>query len=451
MNLNSLSGPHVFEEDKLIYDDNAPTLLETDGQWCKSLIRSLNNEIEAKRGRGNRGLKKKIMRREGKSGKNRVQPSSKASQIFSNINLAQFNDHQMHQNSQISSTRGRTEQPKRKQKAKKSKRVFTPRFVSDIIKLANEESSNNGPNSAARQKVGPFVPGRTWDFKMRKQVPLKKGNRYDLTAKISSYKPNPKLMLQPDRHIEALQRESLYGAAPDCYIPTVPRKCMPQNISKKGLIAPHGSPMIYKKSASAIHFGPSHYNSTKYERGRAVVPPFASKWLDKIKRIDMELRELNITQPQTQHFCCNLDMPLNPFLQRDYQARLRAERKRLKDEKEMIERYEYEERKREVEEHKYRVNTLPRIQREKREKQERERLEREMAREQERKARELQTQARLAQSTGNIAMDENGEPVQVQSFFSKKSKKKKKKKLAGSKSQDALTYDEIHEVTKKCY
>ena len=151
----------------------------------------------------------------------------------------------------------------------------------------------------------------------------------------------------------------------------------------------------------------------------------------------MELRELNITQPQTQHFCCNLDMPLNPFLQRDYQAQLRAERKRLKEEKEMIERYEYEERKRAVDEYKYRVNTLPRMKRERREKTGAERLERERAREEARKARELQKKARLAQSTGNIALDDNGEPIKAQSFFSKKSRKKKNKLLA-SQSEGTL-------------
>ena len=161
----------------------------------------------------------------------------------------------------------------------KRKRVFTPRFVSEIIKMANDENPAVSKSAlpSATKRVDKFVAGHDWAYKMKKRVALKRDNPNDLTPKINFYKPDAKLMSQPDRHVTALQRESLYGAAPDCYVPAVIRKCAPQKTQVKGLIAPHNSPMIYKKSSSSIYFGPSNYNNAKidHERGRA--PPYASQ------------------------------------------------------------------------------------------------------------------------------------------------------------------------------
>ena len=80
--------------------------------------------------------------------------------------------------------------------------------------------------------------------------------------------------------------------------------------------------------------------------------------------VNMELRELPVLTPQTQHFCANVDMPFNPFLQYEHQAYLRAERKRLKQEKLEWEEYEYQMKKQEVEEYKYRIYEEPKIERE---------------------------------------------------------------------------------------
>ena len=75
-------------------------------------------------------------------------------------------------------------------------------------------------------------------------------------------------------------------------------------------------------------------------------------------------RKIPVLTPQTQHFCANVDMPFNPFLQYEHQAYLRAERKRLKQEKSEWEEYEYQMKKQEVEEYKYRIYEEPKIERE---------------------------------------------------------------------------------------
>ena len=178
--------------------------------------------------------------------------------------------------------------------------------------------------------------------------------------------------------------------------------------------------MIYKKSSSQISFGGPAYkketarDASKYERAKA--PPHYTKWLEEIKRIDMELRGQFLTEPITQHFCCNLDMPLNPFLQADYQKQRRQGCARLVQEKEMLERFEYEERKKEAENYKMRIiNILPRMHRLKREREEKERQERERKRQEEQKARERARLERMerAKSTGDL--DREGQPAT--SFF----------------------------------
>ena len=48
MDLNPVLAPRSLGQDAFLYDTNAPTLLETDGEWCKSLIKSLNSEVKEK-------------------------------------------------------------------------------------------------------------------------------------------------------------------------------------------------------------------------------------------------------------------------------------------------------------------------------------------------------------------------------------------------------------------
>jgi hypothetical protein len=191
--------------------------------------------------------------------------------------------------------------------------------------------------------------------------------------------------------------------------------------------------MIYKKSSSQISFGGPAYkketarDASKYERAKA--PPHYTKWLEEIKRIDMELRGQFLTEPITQHFCCNLDMPLNQFLQADYQKQRRQGRARLLQEKEMLERFEYEERKKEAENYKMRIiNILPRMHRLKREREEKERQEREWKRQEEQKARERARLERMERAKNTGDLDREGQPAT--SFFLKKKKNKRLEKAA---------------------
>ena len=448
--LTSLTSQPNFSLDKNL-EDSAPTLFDTEKEWCSSFINTFNaNGQSGVRGRNKTRQKVQKLPPPRSATKKQEEGSSNTwyAQMAKQFNDARANDgpDNPRPSSQPTYSRPRkTSRPSnqikgsvpgsglskndRKQPRKKwqNKPLLSPRFVKDLLNMANEEGDSDHIARGGHRTL------HQHEDRILLAARRKKMNPFDLPPKVTFYVPDSKLMQQPARHIEPLQRESLYGATPDCYLAqTHKRTSNSFNASIKGLIAPDKSPMIYKKSASQISFGGPTYKketaryASKYERAKA--PPHYTKWLEEIKRIDMELRGQFLTEPNTQHFCCNLDMPLNPFLQADYQEQLRRERARLLQEKEMLDRFEYEERKKEAEDYKMRINILPRMQRLKREREEKERRERERKRQEEQKARERARLERMerAKSTGDL--DREGQPAP--SFFKKKKKNKRLQKAA---------------------
>ena len=242
--------------------------------------------------------------------------------------------------------------------------LLSPRTVENILTLAND-NNRNGTRASMR------------NIKREKQA---------VTPKISDMHVNGSELTKPDRHILPFYRHSLSGATPDCYAGRKEYKHKSgHQISTSKSIFPTGTMSNLKTTTEAQHswikgINPSKYNlqaiMSKIDRGR--VPPYATKWLNEMKPCEMELRELLTLTPQTQHFCTNLSMPTNPFLQFEHQAYLREERKKLKQEKLDWEEYEYQVRKQNVEEYKYRIYEEPKIEREaerRRQEQEQRRLE----------------------------------------------------------------------------
>ena len=175
-----------------------------------------------------------------------------------------------------------------------------------------------------------------------------KREKQAVTPKISDMRVNGSELTKPDRHILPFYRHSLTGATPDCYAgrKEYKRKSGDQITSSKSIF-PTGTMSNLKTTTEAQHSWIKDINPSKYNLeaiiskiGRGRVPPYATKWLNQMKPSEMELRELLTLTPQTQHFCTNLSMPTNPFLQFEHQAYLREERKKLKQEKLDWEEYE---------------------------------------------------------------------------------------------------------------
>jgi hypothetical protein len=251
-----------------------------------------------------------------------------------------------------------------KRKKSEGSVLLSPRTVENILTLAND-NNRNGTRVSMR------------DIKKEKQ---------GVTPKISDMRVNGSELTKADRHILPFYRHSLTGATPDCYAgrKEYKRKSGDQITTSKSLF-PTGTMSNSKTTTEAQHSWIKDINPSKYNLeaiiskiGRSRVPPYATKWLNHMKPSEMELRELLTLTPQTQHFCTNLSMPTNPFLQFEHQAYLREERKKLKQEKLDWEEYEYQVRKQNVEEYKYRIYEEPKIEREaerKRQEQEQRRLE----------------------------------------------------------------------------
>lgn len=227
--------------------------------------------------------------------------------------------------------------------------LLSPRTVENILTMANDDARNGNRAS------------------LRDLRDAKRG----VTPKINDIATDKALIFKPDRHVQALQRHSLQGATTDCYAVPITSSSQRSNYTKSKDIFPKGNMIHTKTAAKAQNDWVYNLNKKKYDLkklaskpGRSRAPPYATKWLNKMVPIEMELRELPILTPQTQHFCANVDMPLNPFLQFEHQAYLRAERQKLKKEKMEWEEYEYQTRKQEIEEYKYRIYLEPKIERE---------------------------------------------------------------------------------------
>ena len=231
-----------------------------------------------------------------------------------------------------------------------SSMLLSPRTVENILTMANDDARNGNRAS------------------LRDLRDAKRG----VTPKINDIATDRALIFKADRHVMPLQRHSLHGATTDCYYaPSGKRQSIKKHFAKSKEIFPRGKMIYTKTTVNAQHHWVHNLNRKKYDLkqiaskpGRGRAPAYASKWLNNMVPVNMELRELPVLTPQTQHFCANVDMPFNPFLQYEHQAYLRAERKRLKQEKLEWEEYEYQMRKQDVEEYKYRIYEEPKIERE---------------------------------------------------------------------------------------
>ena len=313
----------------------------TDRSWYKDIIDEHNQDIV---------VKHNIAASEGTTYKN---TSNNPTIITIKNKMEESNSNKPSTNIFISPLKGNNEintNRYRKSKSSSSSMLLSPRTVENILTMANDDARNGNRAS------------------LRDLRDAKRG----VTPKINDIATDRALIFKADRHVMPLQRHSLHGATTDCYYaPSGKRQSIKKHFAKSKEIFPRGKMIYTKTTVNAQHHWVHNLNREKYDLkqiaskpGRGRAPPYASKWLNKMVPVNMELRELPVLTPQTQHFCANVDMPFNPFLQYEHQAYLRAERKRLKQEKLEWEEYEYQMRKQDVEEYKYRIYEEPKIERE---------------------------------------------------------------------------------------
>lgn len=312
----------------------------TDRSWYKDIIDEHNQDVV---------VKHNIAASEGTTYKN---TSNNPTIITIKNKMEESNSNKPSTNIFISPLKGNNEiNTNRYRKSKSSSSMLlSPRTVENILTMANDDARNGNRAS------------------LRDLRDAKRG----VTPKINDIATDRALIFKADRHVMPLQRHSLHGATTDCYYaPSGKRQSIKKHFAKSKEIFPRGKMIYTKTTVNAQHHWVHNLNRKKYDLkqiaskpGRGRAPPYASKWLNKMVPVNMELRELPVLTPQTQHFCANVDMPFNPFLQYEHQAYLRAERKRLKQEKLEWEEYEYQMKKQEVEEYKYRIYEEPKIERE---------------------------------------------------------------------------------------